>query len=47
MSARIVAVENPCSERDANGPAVRVTRLLRLVQVDVLIESGRRRWMRS
>jgi hypothetical protein len=38
MSARIVAVEDPCSEQDTDDPAVRVTCLLRLAQVDAAIE---------
>jgi hypothetical protein len=38
MSARIVAVEHPCSEQDADDPAVRVTCLLPLAQVDAVIE---------
>ena len=37
MSARIVVVENPCSEQDADDPAVLVTCLLRLAQVDAVI----------
>jgi len=38
MSARIVAVEDPCSEQDTDDPVVRVTYLLRLAQVDAAIE---------